>query len=271
MMRCSPPAPSFSRFFSSAALVLAGLLLSPHSLVADEPLTREQLSKLVEQKVETPLIVSLVKRNCVSFSINGDNLASLAASLPKPVLEAAIECRGQAAPQNAPTVSKPATAAPLVPVVAPAPVAPPVPATPLAPPSAAGPAIAPSVGPATLALQVEDSHGEAIDVSDLPSNECHLFVDSPANLKVFATSGNSSGKKPAILLNYVYKNSARGLYDSPRISLTPGIHDIAVYCGPILRRNTVGLTAESGKKYTVVIKLNNLLGSSAKVIDVRTD
>ena len=55
------------------------------------------------------------------------------------------------------------------------------------------------------------------------------------------------------------------------MSSPPGSHEVAVYCGPFLRRNAVGLTAESGKKYTVVVRLNNLLGSTAKLIDVRTE
>ena len=100
-MRHLPTEPRSCRSLATLAALLAGLLLVPSPLLGDEPLSRDQLQKLVDQKVDTQLIVAVVKRNCVSFAIDGNTLAGLAASLPKPVLEAAIECKAQPAARPA--------------------------------------------------------------------------------------------------------------------------------------------------------------------------
>lgn len=69
------------------------MVLTPPCLTA---ISKEELLKMVGDKIDTSLIVSLVEKDCVDFDMNADNLIELANKVPNDVLKAAIDCRKRA-------------------------------------------------------------------------------------------------------------------------------------------------------------------------------
>jgi hypothetical protein len=67
-------------------------LLLAFSASAGEPISEEQLVALVQEGVDTRLIVRLVQRDCVSFEADAQSILRLSDVVPSPVLHAALDC-----------------------------------------------------------------------------------------------------------------------------------------------------------------------------------
>lgn len=90
------------------------LLLACTLICAGQPLmaamSKSQLLQLVDKGVDTALIVQLVERDCVDFEVSAEVLLELAPRVPKEVLQAAMDCKGDDAEDEG--EEKPAASAP---------------------------------------------------------------------------------------------------------------------------------------------------------------
>ncbi|KAA0252896.1 MAG: hypothetical protein EDX89_16530 [Acidobacteria bacterium] len=62
-----------------------------------KPLSRADMERLIEAKVDPDLVEAMIRRSCISFDLDAATLADLSARVPKNVLKAAIECGGKPA------------------------------------------------------------------------------------------------------------------------------------------------------------------------------
>jgi len=74
-----------SCFVLAALFALAGAAPS-------EPLDLDRLLELLASDLDVDVIASLVEKDCVTFEVTSENVRELSDKLPKPVLQAAIEC-----------------------------------------------------------------------------------------------------------------------------------------------------------------------------------
>ncbi len=72
--------------------VISALLLFFVTSTASAKLSREQLLEMVDAGTDTALIVSLVERDCVDFEVGPEALIDLSGSIPREVLQAAVQC-----------------------------------------------------------------------------------------------------------------------------------------------------------------------------------
>lgn len=56
------------------------------------PLSKVQLIELAQKKVDTELIVELITRDCIDFTVDATVVLELSGVVPKPAIEAAIRC-----------------------------------------------------------------------------------------------------------------------------------------------------------------------------------
>ncbi len=72
--------------------VMSVLLVFLLPSVASAKLSRQQLLEMVEAGTDTALIVSLVERDCVDFEVGPEALIDLSGTVPREVLQAAVQC-----------------------------------------------------------------------------------------------------------------------------------------------------------------------------------
>lgn len=88
------------------ALTLAAVLLVPTTSAA---LSRQELLDLCARKVDVTVILALVERDCVSFTITSSDVVEMRDKVPPSVLEAAIRCqKGRTSPEVAASANDPA-------------------------------------------------------------------------------------------------------------------------------------------------------------------
>lgn len=63
------------------------------SIPANSQVTKEQLFSLLQQGIQTPLIVSLIENNCVDFDVDAGTLIELNGKVPAEIIQAALECK----------------------------------------------------------------------------------------------------------------------------------------------------------------------------------
>ena len=71
---------------------LAVVLLLVPVICSANPISEEKLLQMVDAKVDTDLIVSIVQRDCVSFKVDADTLISWNGKIDKKIIEAILEC-----------------------------------------------------------------------------------------------------------------------------------------------------------------------------------
>lgn len=73
-----------------------------------EPLTKEQLLDLIAKGVDPALVLTLVERDCVTFTVDAAALVELSSSIPPEILKAAMACRDRLTAVAAPDPTAPA-------------------------------------------------------------------------------------------------------------------------------------------------------------------
>ena len=71
--------------------VVLGLALA---CAAGAQISKAELLELVDSGTETPLILTMIERDCIDFEMSAKVVAELAGKLPRQVIQAAIDCGG---------------------------------------------------------------------------------------------------------------------------------------------------------------------------------
>ncbi|MCC6130360.1 MAG: hypothetical protein IT186_10565 [Acidobacteria bacterium] len=252
-----------------------------------EPITRQQLLRLVTEGVDSKVIVALVKKDCVGFTLDATAVLELSKQVPAEVLAAAIDCQ-RTGPANpvpavpagpaaaavpAPASAKPAAgtlAAPqaqTAPAVLPAATPAAAPAVPSPVPAAvrSGPAPAPapaSSGKETSRIRLSASQ-DASDESGYSSGapeRCVAVIDYAGPIKVLK---GGEGYRPHPSFRDDFPGVKVFDLDVPRfwekgprewVEVSPGAHTLSLFCRTAWTRTDVDVDLESAVDYRVLLR-----------------
>lgn len=225
-------------------------LLAASLAAAAEPLTKEQLLALVNEGVDTKVIVALVRKDCVSFPIDAGATLQLAKLIPADVLAAAIDCQSARAPQP-----EPAPSAPL-------------------PPQASTPTAKPQ-SPARVRVSASRDASDESGYSLGAPGSCKLVVDYTGPVKALKGAGGYD-PDPAFRDDFPGANvhelpvphyaDRRG---KQWVELSPGPHTISLFCRTSWTRNDVTLPAEPGVDYRILVAYG--IGGVVRIVGAEPD
>ncbi|KAA0255603.1 MAG: hypothetical protein EDX89_04300 [Acidobacteria bacterium] len=217
---------------------------------AGGPLTKEQLLALVEQGVDTKVILALVRKDCVAFPIDAQATLELSKLVPPDVLAAAIEC--QSARPKAPAA---ATSTPL-----------PSPA-----PAAAPSSLVPARVRVCASREASDETGHSLGAP----GACVLVVDAPAPVEALRGAGRYDphpGFRDDFPGSLVHETTVPRYGDQRAklwVEVSPGPRTLSVYCRDSWTRNELKLQAEPGVDYRVLVAYG--FGGAVKVVGAEPD
>jgi hypothetical protein len=225
------------------------LVLAPVSLTA-EPLTKEQLLTLVKEGVDAKVITALVKKDCVSFTVDANATLELSKKIPAEVLAAAIDCQRIRTPPPSPPIA--------------APVAPP------APTSAPGPRI-----PARIRVSASSDASDESGYSQGAPERCMLVVDYAGTVTVlkggegYAPHPSFRDEFPGVKVHEM--PVARAWDKAPKtwVDVSPGPHTVSLFCRKAWTKTDVKVEVESGVDYRILLRFG--FGDRLQVVGVEPD